>query len=249
MNSILNKTMAVAAAVVLLSSCKKEQDPLTNISAFRKDASQAETMNVSSINKKMTLADRVNGLDYIITQNMLVNAELVIEPGVTIMFKEGAGLVVGEQGSLTAIGEKSNTIYFTSETGKRGAWKGIVFLSNSAKNVLSYCKVEHGGGVSDYASANVVVGAGSKKAQAEVSNCEITASKTDGIALSKGSKLNYFDYNKVNTNSAYAVTMFEEDIFPIAATNQFVNNGKDGINVIGNDNGFFEMPVTFVKKQ
>jgi hypothetical protein len=249
MNSILNKTLAVAAAVVLLSSCKKEQDPLTNISAFRKDASQAETINAATVNTKMILADRVNGVDYIITQNMLVNAELVIEPGVTIMFKDGAGLQVGEQGSLTAIGEKSNTIYFTSESGKRGAWKGIVFLSNSAKNVLAHSKIEHGGGAGEYGSANLIIGAGSKKAQAEVSNCEIMASKTDGIALSKGSKLNYFDYNKVSTNTAYAVTMFEEDIFPIAATNQFVNNGKDGINVIGNDNGFLYTPVTFVKKQ
>lgn len=223
---------AAALAVFMLNSCKKDAEELNNISAYRKDASQAEYMDATSINSKLVLEDRVNGVDYLITKNMEVNAELVIKPGVTLMFEDGAGLVVNEEGSITAIGEDGNEVMFTSKSGKRGAWYGITVLSNSAKNVLSYCKIEHGGRDNVSREANVVIGVGSNTAQLEISHSEITASKADGITMAKGSKLNYFTHNKVNTNTAYSLSMYNADAFPINVDNEFVNNGQPGIHYI-----------------
>jgi hypothetical protein len=108
--------------------------------------------------------------------------------------------------------------------------------------------VEQGGGASEYGSANVIVGSAVKKAQAEISHSEITASRADGVLLSKGSKLNYFNYNKVNTNTAYPLTMYAEDVFAVATNNQFVNNGKNEINVINSGNGFGKQPADFIEK-
>lgn len=236
LTSTLTKMSVAVLAVVLLNSCKKDAEELSNISAFRKDASQAEHIDITSVDNKMVLEDRVNGVDYMITKNLQVNAELVVKPGVTLMFEDGAGIQVNEEGSITAIGEEANEIMFTSKSGKRGAWYGIVILSNSAKNVLSYCQIEHGGRDNTMREANVIIGSGNNTAQVEISHSEVTASKADGITMSKGSKLNYFSHNKVNTNTAYSISMYNVDAFTIETNNEFVNNGQAGINYIQDSN-------------
>lgn len=233
MNSFITKTTAVAAVVLLLNSCKKEAD-LPAYNPLTKDAAQAELFANAIINQDVVLSNRVAGVDYIIGRNIEVNARLTIEPGTTIMFQDGGGIQVNEQGAITAIGEANNLIYFTSQSGKRGAWRGITVLSNSAHNVLSYCKMEHGGGLNPLGSGNVVIGSGNNTAWLEVSHSQVLTSKTDGISVSKGSKLNYFENNQINTNSAYSITMYEQDAFAVSPTNEFVNNGKQGINLLSN---------------
>ncbi len=237
-NSLFSKTSLVALSALLLYSCNKEETPLSNVDAFRNDASQAQVLDMTSINTDMTLKDRVNGVDYLILNNVEINANLSIQPGVTLMFENGAGIQVNAEGSITAIGEKANEIYFTSKAGKRGAWKGITILSSNAKNVLTYCKVEHGGGTNSFGAADIVIGTGNNAAMAEISNSVITASNTDGILLSQGSKLNYFTSNSIQTNSAYGITMYAADEFTMDNTNIFTNNGKDAIHVINAGNGF-----------
>ncbi len=94
----------------------------------------------------MVLEARVNGVDYPVTNKVDVTANLTIKPCVTIMFEEGAGMVVRNGGSLTAIGTEGNEVYFTSHSDKRGGWAGITFLNTNAHNVLDYCIIEQGGG-------------------------------------------------------------------------------------------------------
>jgi hypothetical protein len=139
-----SKLTAALFAVIVLNACNKEQEELTNLDVYRKDAGQAEIVDISAMNSAMVLKDRVNGVDYIFTKNVAVNTNLTIEPGVTMMFENGAGLTINEQGSISALGAPSNEILFTSKSGKRGDWNGITVLSNNAKNVLAYSKVEHG---------------------------------------------------------------------------------------------------------
>ncbi len=237
-NAVFSKTSLVALSCLMLYSCQKEDTPLSNVDAFRKDESQAQVLDMTTINSNLTLEDRVNGVDYLILNNVEVNASLTIKPGVTLMFENGAGIQVNEQGSLTAIGEKANEIYFTSKAGKRGAWKGITLLSNNAKNVLAYCKVEHGGGTNSFGEADIIVGSGKNVARAEISNSEVTASNTDGILLSEGSKLDYFTSNHIQTNSAYGITLYASDEFAVDHTNVFTNNGKEAIHVIKGGNEF-----------
>lgn len=222
--------------MMVLQSCKKE--PLfSDITPYGKDQSQAQTISYSVVNSHLILEDRVSGVDYIITQNLEVNALLTIQPGVTIMFADNAGITVNEQGSLLAEGTATKQIWFTSQTGKRGAWKGITVLSNNSKNVLSYCKVEHGGGNNNMGSGNIMIGSGNNTAQMAIDHCEITAAFADGIQLSKGSKLNYFTNNKIHTNSVYGLNLFKTDAFSIHPTNEFSNNGSAAIHYIENQEG------------
>jgi hypothetical protein len=124
-------------------------------------------------------------------------------------------------------------VLFTSESGKRGDWKGITILSNSARNVISYCKIEHGGGANEFGTGDLVIGSQTNTGEAVVDHNEITASATDGIVLSEGSKLNGFISNKIHTNTACPISMHITDAGNMADGNEFVNNGKEFIKVSG----------------
>ena len=232
---LLTGLSVAAFSLMMLSSCKKEDDQLNNISAYRTDASEAQLIDYSDINASMIFEDRVNGVDYLIAKDVQINAAVTVKPGVTFMFKDGAGFTVTENGSLKAMGTNGNEVYFTSESGKRGAWKGITFLSNSG-NVLEYCKIEHGGGANSFGSANVMIGTAENNASAEVSNSVITASKTDGIFMSERSSLLHFSGNTVTTNTAHPLAIHFSEVGQIEGGNTYTNNGKTEIRLYGNDN-------------
>ncbi len=233
-NSIFSKLTVVAAGLMLFSSCSKNEDVTpNNIMAYRNESSQSQALDISTISTDMVLEDRVNGVDYTVSNNIQLNAGLTIKPGVTIMFKDGAGIQVNGEGYLTAIGTNGNLILFTSESGKRSAWKGITVLGKSARNVISYCKIEHGGAANSFGSGNIIVGSGTNTGEVEISQSEITASGTDGVVISEGSRVNGFTGNKIHTNSAHPVSMHITDAVNMADGNQMVNNGKEFIKVTG----------------
>lgn len=224
-NTIFSKLAVVAAGLMFFSSCSKNEDVApNNLMPYRHESSQAQSLDITSVNNDMILEDRVNGVDYIVSANLEVNANLTIKPGVTLMFKDNAGIKVNPQGSLTAIGANGNLILFTSEAGKRGSWNGINILSTNARNVISYCKIEQG-------KNNIIVGDKSTVAEVEISNSEITTSAADGILIAEGSKLHGFTGNKIHTNSAFPVSLHIADAAMLADGNQFVNNGKEFIKV------------------
>ncbi len=246
--STFTKLSVAALGLALFSSCSKNEDlGNTNLAIDRKNDSQAQTINETSINSTTIWQDQVNGVDYMVNQNVRVESNLTIKPGVTVMFADGAGLEIGENGSITAIGEDGNLIYFTSKSGKRSAWKGITILSNNAKNVLSHVKVEHGGAANNFGTGNIIVGQAGKSAQVEISNSEITASGTDGIVVAEGSKLVGFADNNIFTNSAFPVNMHITDAANIENTNQYSNNGKEYIKLNANGDNLITLPINLKK--
>ncbi|MFN8324010.1 MAG: hypothetical protein U0T74_15200 [Chitinophagales bacterium] len=246
--STLSKLSAVAIGLLLFSSCSKKEDLTpTNLDIDRKNDAQAQVINQSEINTNTVWEDKVNGVDYMISGALQINAGLIIKPGVTIMFEDGAGLQVNEEGSISAIGASGNEIYFTSKSGKRSAWKGITILSNNAKNVISYCKVEHGGATNSFGAGNIILGSGANTAEAEVSFSDITASGSDGIVISEGSKVHNFTGNNLHTNSAFPVNMHLTDAYQMSDMNQFSNNGKEFIKVSGNGENVIAKQITLAK--
>lgn len=228
---------ALAIVSVCLAACNKKKDNelLTNIPAERKDVSQAQVLNESNITGNVTLADRVNGVDYVIPSTLTVTSgTLNIQPGVTIMFEDGAGVLVKEEGSITAIGEEGNTILFTSRSGKRGSWTGITVLSNTTRNVLSYCTIEQAGAETNYGKADVVIGAGNNAASITINHSTIATSDGDGIWLSKGSQLKNFEANTFATNTGYPISMYLSGLATLQSGNTYTNNGKQYIQLLGN---------------
>jgi hypothetical protein len=236
MSTVLTRATVAALAIFMLHSCNKEEEQLNNLMPYRKDTGSAQVIDITALNTSMTLEDRVNGVDYIIKNNIEVNAALIIKPGVTVMFEDKAGLIINEEGTINAVGNANNVIFFTSQSGKRGAWNGITILSNKSQNILSYCKIEHGGGNNVSGAANVHVGSGNNTARAEISNCEITASKGDGVHISEGSIVMNFASNRIHTNSECPINLHIADAVMLENTNQFANNGKEYVRLTANSN-------------
>ncbi|MFW6331095.1 MAG: PKD domain-containing protein, partial [Gemmatimonadota bacterium] len=96
-----------------------------------------------TIDSDTTLVDR--GEPYTITNELYINAAVVIEPGVTIEVDGGHGIEVETGGSLTAIGTATDSIWFVGSNASVGHWAGITFSTVSPDNVLSYVVVAHTG--------------------------------------------------------------------------------------------------------
>lgn len=75
-----------------------------------------------------------------------VTADLILEAGVSLTFNSGSQLLIGNTGSLKAVGTEAEPILFTGFEKIPGYLKGIEFnRSNSINNQLDYVTVEYAG--------------------------------------------------------------------------------------------------------
>ena len=139
------------------------------------------------------------GEPYAVLGNItLRDATLTVEPGVVVKFSTDTGLQMGDSwyqggtktadGNLYAIGTSSDSITFTSLSGKSNDWRGIFYHYYSdywgRTSTMSYCVVEKAGQNSYGQSANVYC---KSKTQPTISNCTISKSGGNGIYLSNAS--------------------------------------------------------------
>jgi hypothetical protein len=68
------------------------------------------------------------------------NGELVIEPGVQVMFVGPYGMTVGEKARLAAEGTENSPIEFTAFNRDTG-WTGLRFLDSGGDDILSHCTI------------------------------------------------------------------------------------------------------------
>ncbi|NUO78582.1 hypothetical protein HUU05_00775, partial [candidate division KSB1 bacterium] len=107
----------------------------------------------------LTLRKQEGGLVYAVIMNnyrVYYGGKLTVEPGITMKFASGTGLIIAgddigrANGALSANGTATDSIYFTSLSGIAGNWKGILFDDDSdygATSSLQYCIVEKAGEV------------------------------------------------------------------------------------------------------
>src|SRR5690554_2558091 len=93
--------------------------------------------------------------DYLIRGDILVrdDAHFTLEPGVRLVFAEGAGISVF-RARLTARGSAENPILFTAQTPQPGFWKGIHLVdTSSVENVFEHVTIEYGGSARTFKGA------------------------------------------------------------------------------------------------
>jgi len=73
-------------------------------------------------------------------------SDIIIEPGARFVFGPAGRILIKETGSLSAIGEETDSIYFSGAQNIAGYWDCILFLSNSPYNEFKYVSVKNGGG-------------------------------------------------------------------------------------------------------
>jgi len=68
------------------------------------------------------------------------NSELIIEPGVRVIFAGPYGMTIGENARLVAQGNENQPIEFTALNREMG-WTGLRFLDSGDDDILSHCSI------------------------------------------------------------------------------------------------------------
>ena len=98
------------------------------------------------------ISDLINSstaFDYYVDGTWNINAAVTIEPGVRIMMKANARIIINSSGSLDASGTAADPIAFIAEQDVQGYWYNLNFEgSNNPNNRLIYVTVHGAGGQS-----------------------------------------------------------------------------------------------------
>ncbi len=132
-------------------------------------------------------------------------ATLTIPAGATVRFTAGSGLSVdGDAAALIADGEAGNPITLTGTQPNVGFWRGVLFDSANAQNLLDYVVVEYGGSekwIVTTAAASVAL---DSAARATISNCTIRDGGGYGLYAEASSDLTGFSSNTITANDTPA---------------------------------------------
>ena len=188
-----------------------------------------------------TLTNHCDGVDYIITKGNIasvirvVTANLVIEPGTTIEFENGAGLSIAANGSIRAVGTAGDgAITLRGTDGGTGDWLGVIVYSGNSTNQLRYTT---GGGGGSFNSnddrANLVLYANGK---ISVDNCTFQNSATFGFNASYESAEILSFSNNTFTNNQGPIRTRATMVDIIDATNTFSGHTENYVLVqLGGD--------------
>lgn len=86
----------------------------------------------------ITLSKFAGAMEYLISRNIEIYGGLHIEAGVNLAFGQDKSLTVKEQGYISAKGNTSNPVIFTSADQQHGHWAGILIQSAQQQNELDY---------------------------------------------------------------------------------------------------------------
>jgi hypothetical protein len=132
MKSLWKSSLVLGLLATGLSGCGKDEPTPTE------PTPNPETLGVSEDIKGDTTW--TSGNTYVLTKHVFVESgTLTIEPGVTVLGKQGSSLVVTRQAQLKAEGTQDKPIVFSSAepVGSReaGNWGGVVLLGKAALNI------------------------------------------------------------------------------------------------------------------
>lgn len=228
--SMLLKAVMVFLGVFFLYSCETDDkiDELEN-------KNSAIVLDCDYFKQDRVLVDNPDApVDYIITCNMAVRANIRIEPGVVIEFEENAGIDIDDfnisSASLSAVGTADKPIVFRGAKKEAGFWRGIMFNSNSASNKLIHTRVEDAGGMrfnsnGDLGAVHVYAGG-----RLTMENTTVSNSKTYGLNAVYGDSEMTLNNNKFTNNDA-PVIIDPSYVGLINNTNDYKGNAHDYIMV------------------
>ena len=186
---------------------------------------------VGKKNGKVTIHEQT--IPYVITNSYIDindNAEVTIEPGVTMSMVENGYIRVGydTSGKLTAVGTEEKPITFTSNLTDKAAgdWQGIEFEQYASKSsALKNCHIEYAGGGDDgavYVYYTAVA----------IDSCTITNSSSYGVLVNSNedSWLTSFSGNVIKDTERYPLSCNAAAAGVVTADNEL---GEMGIEISG----------------
>ncbi len=180
-------------------------------------------------------------VDYIVSCNAQVRANLIIEPGVVIAFTPDSGLNFFETvSSIHAVGTADKPIILTGTQTTRGSWRGLFVDSANAANIMEYVTVSYGGGQafnSNGDRGNIIVYA---DAALTLKNCAIIQSETSGLnAVYPNANITL--QNNIFTGNANPLLINTVYATQTSATDNYAGNDLDRV-LLYNYSAEFQTP-------
>jgi hypothetical protein len=221
--------MAITLTAFFSACSDEEADDDQQISA------EAELLPCGYFNEGIdrTLTNRAEGVDYIIDCQAFVSTDLVIEAGTTIAFESDAGIEVGRDGSIRAVGTSSNGIITLTGVDKvPGSWSGVYVASNDVKNEMVNTVIEYGGGSafnSNDDRGNFIL---YSRGKIRMENVTLSHSATFGFnAPYSSAELDQFDFI-VAENNQTPVQVRVTHLAAITGGGDFSGNTEDYVKVL-----------------
>lgn len=179
-----------------------------------------------------------NNIPILMNLNVIVDAQLTIQPGVVLEFGNDKLMRVRDAGVLVAVGNADNRIVFTGIQKSRGHWKGLIFRdAASLLNELRFVTVEYAGS-SNFADgpsrSNIFIESGFDKTRIRLANVISRESAGNGFQIEAPATVEIlaFSNNQLTNNAQSGVVLQAKYIKHLDENSQYrQGNGNDYIEV------------------
>lgn len=171
--------------------------------------------------------------DYVVMSDLMVQEELIIEPGVVIAFNRDKRMEVLPGGVLIAEGTDDKMIRFTGIHMEAGYWQGIMLRSANSANMLNNVIVEFAGSKPLFSTHKAAIFiSGQDKSVLSVKNSFIGRNDGFGIYLQEGATFRTFSHNLFLANSWSGLVVDADNIQKLDRDTQFEQNGRNVVEII-----------------
>jgi len=216
----MKNSALMVLSVALLGSCKKE-DPVTGVT---------QTLDCDFFKENRTLVDDPDAsIDYLVTCDMAVEADITVMPGVVIAFATDAGINIKESGSFNAEGTADAPITFQGEDAIAGSWRGIINYSSDPKNKFDHCVVNHAGGIAHNSNNDRGAFVLWAESRTSITNSSIRNSGAHGINAVYGDAQIVLGGNSITDNAMSPLYIDPSYVGVPDPTDNYQGNGEDRV--------------------
>ena len=206
------------------------------------------TLTRANNTQEVVWPELANGATYLATDDIIIEADVKIAPGVTIEFMAEKGLYVKNShlsyglGYLKAKGTADKPITFTGYAKRKGYWTGIMISSSSRDTEFDHVKVSYGGSnsFSNFGFnaktniglyGNIDAPSGHGIPYLKITNSEISHSGGYGLYVAgESSDLNGYSQNKFTENIGAAMYVRVNQVHKLDGNSRYSGSGNNGFN-------------------
>ncbi len=171
------------------------------------------------------------GVPLQLTGSLFVDADWVLEAGLTLVMPQDAELSISTTGSLASNGAEGTPVTLRGAEEQASYWKGVQFQSKATANTLNFTVVENAGSVTwngnSITNAAVWLDADSKVV---IANSQIRGSGGAAVMGLSGADLSGFANNTIENNEE-SLVLSPSIASYLDGSNTFANNGDDVIEI------------------
>lgn len=224
MNKLLFSIVLLSIAFI---GCKDE-DPIPNPDGSFPESTELSGTQSTALTLTNHIADPAVP-DYCVSGPYFIRAEVIVEPGVTILMKNGSRIHVQTDGSFKSVGTENEKITIKGETAfLAGQWGNIHFSTRDLDNQLIYTNITGGGDNGTYPGM-VFIGF---QGYGLIDNCIINYSSSNGIMTeSYDADLGGISNCDISICEMYPIVVNSRQVTAIAPSNTGGGNTHDFIQV------------------